>query len=65
MNTKVMIASTMLAAILTAPAANAGDNDFLAKAIDTSTSQPFVIKHAYLLTTPVATDETEEVSGSR
>ena len=61
MNTKVMIATTMLTAMLVAPAAFAGDNDFLDKAIDTSTSQPFVIKHAYLLTTTVKPEDTEVV----
>jgi len=62
MNTKAIIASTLLSAIFAGTSAIAGDNDYLKTVVDTTTEQPFVIKHAYLLTTTEDSKQTEEVS---
>lgn len=65
MNTKAIIAGTVLTALFAATPANAEDNGYLTTAVDTTTAQPFVIKHAYLLTTTVVADEVDEIVTSR
>lgn len=61
MNIKAIIASSIFSAVIAGTSATAGDNDYLTTFVDTTTEQPFVIKHAFLLTTTVEAVETEEV----
>lgn len=61
MNIKLVIAGTVLSAFFAATPAIAGDNDYLTTAVDTTTTQVFVIKHAYLLTTMVVADKADKV----
>lgn len=65
MNTKAIIATAVLSTVLAGSSAFAGDNDYLATAVDTSTAQPFVIQHAYLVTAPVETVQSEDVKVNR
>ena len=61
MNIKAIITTAVLSTVLAGSSAFAGDNDYLATAVDTSTAQPFVIQHAFLVTAPVKKAPNEEV----
>ncbi len=60
MNTKAIIATAVLTMAFAANSTFAGDNDYLTTVVDTTTAQPFVIQHAYLVTTPVEAQPNEE-----
>ena len=53
MKTKALLLSTLLTLFSAGTVTHAGDNDYLSIAADTTTAQPFVIKHAFLITSSV------------
>ena len=68
MNTKAIIAITILTTFLSGTSAIAGDNDYVNASAELPANEPLVIQHAYFLTTTadaIETEETEETLSSK